>query len=67
MVPASSPPCWTHRGCRVRLTGHPQCEDAYEIDHSSGAPIGTAPTLQAARELIDARIVLLRQRLAAYA
>ena len=60
-------PCWTHRGCRVRLVGHPLCDDAYEIHHSSGELIGCAPSLSAARELIDARIVLVRQRLVATA
>lgn len=67
MDPAPQAPCWTHRGCRVRLMGHPRCEDAYEIHHCSGQHLGTAPTLSAARELIDARIVLVRQRLAAFA
>jgi hypothetical protein len=51
----------------VQLKGHPRCEDAYDIHHSSGQHLGTAPTLSAARELIDARIVLVRQRLAAFA
>ncbi len=60
-------PCWTHRGCRVRLVGHPLCEDAYEIHHNSGELIGSAASLSAARELIDARIVLVRQRLVATA
>jgi hypothetical protein len=60
-------PCWTHRGCRVRLVGHPLCEGAYEIRHSSGAVMGTAASLSAARQLIDDHILLLRQRLAASA
>lgn len=67
MNPTASPPCWTHRGCRVRLVGHPLCEDAYEIWHHSGERIGTAPSLGAARELIDSCIVLVRQRLVASA
>jgi 1,2-phenylacetyl-CoA epoxidase catalytic subunit len=46
------------------LVGHPLCEDAYEIRHRSGEWLGTAPTLTAARELIDGSIVLVRQRLA---
>jgi hypothetical protein len=51
----------------VRLVGHPLCEGAYEIRHGSGALIGTASSLSAARQLIDDHIVLLRQRLAASA
>jgi hypothetical protein len=67
MVHATTAPCWTHRGCRVRLVGRPLCEGAYEIRHSSGEWIGTAASLSAARELIDSCIVLVRQRLAAMA
>lgn len=67
MVPSSPAPCWTHRDCQVRLVGHPLCEDAYEIRHSSGELLGTAASLSAARELIDSCIVLVRQRLAATA
>ncbi|MEY4297495.1 MAG: hypothetical protein RLZZ423_674 [Cyanobacteriota bacterium] len=64
MDPAFPAPCWTHRDCQVRLVGHPLCEDAYEIRHRSGEWLGTAPTLTAARELIDGSILLVRQRLA---
>lgn len=67
MVSVHPSPCWTHRGCRVRLVGRPLCEGAYEIRHSSGEWIGSAPTLSAARELIDSCIVLVRQRLVATA
>ena len=67
MAAISPVPCWTHRGCRVRLVGHPLCEGAYEIRHSSGELVGTASSLSAARELIDSCIVLVRQRLAASA
>ena len=67
MVNASPAPSWIHRDCQVRLVGHPLCDDAYEIRHSSGELLGTAPTLAAARELIDSCIVLVRQRLAARA
>jgi hypothetical protein len=67
MLNASTAPCWTHRDCQVRLIGHPLCEDAYEIRHSSGELLGTAPSLSAARELIDSCIVLIRQRLVATA
>ena len=63
MAPAITSPCWIHRGCRIRLVGHPLCEDAYEIRHSSGECLGSAASLTAARELIDACIVLVRQRL----
>ena len=58
-------PYWTHRDCQVRLVGHPLCESAYEIRHSSGVSLGSAGSLTAARDLIDAHIVLIRQRLAA--
>jgi hypothetical protein len=67
MLSTTAAPCWTHRGCRVRLVGHPLCDGAYEIRHSSGELIGTAASLSAARELIDSVIVLVRQRLAATA
>ena len=67
MLNTSTAPCWTHRDCQVRLIGHPLCEDAYEIRHSSGELLGTAPSLSAARELIDSCIVLIRQRLVATA
>ena len=65
MLNDSPAPCWTHRDCQVRLLGHPLCDDAYEIRHRSGELLGTAPSLSAARELIDSCIVLIRQRLAA--
>jgi len=65
--PIAAFPCWTHRGCRVLLLGHPRCEDAYLIRHSSGAVLGRVGSLAAARQLIDEQITLLRQRLAASA
>ncbi|MFM7312895.1 MAG: hypothetical protein ACKO0M_06975 [Cyanobium sp.] len=67
MVNAYPAPCWTHRDCQVRLVGHPLCEGAYEIRHRSGECLGSAPSLSAARELIDSCIVLVRQRLVATA
>lgn len=67
MPPVSPVPCWTHRGCRVRLVGHPLCEGAYEIRHRSGVVVGSASSLSTARQWIDDHIVLLRQRLAASA
>ena len=60
-------PCWLHRGCRIQLIGYPRCEGAYLIQHSSGAVLGRAASLSAARLLIDEQISLLRQRLAAAA
>jgi len=65
MSQVCAPPTWTHRGCTVELLGCPDQEDAFSIRHCSGAWLGTASSLDAARELIDARILLLRQRLAA--
>ncbi len=58
---------WQHRGCRVRLISHSPVSEAYRIHHCSGMPMGSASTLQEARILIDERIELLRQRLAASA
>jgi hypothetical protein len=49
------------------LIGYPRCEGAYLIQHSSGAVLGRAASLSAARLLIDEQISLLRQRLAAAA
>jgi hypothetical protein len=49
------------------LVGYPRCEGAYLIEHSSGAVLGRASSLSAARVLIDEQIQLLRQRLAAAA
>ena len=68
MMSATVPsPCWLHRGCRIQLVGYPRCEGAYLIEHSSGAVLGRASSLSAARVLIDDQIQLLRQRLAAAA
>ena len=67
MTAFSSPPCWLHRGCRIQLVGYPRCEGAYLIRHCSGAELGRAESLNAARQLIDDQIQLLRQRLAASA
>lgn len=61
------PPCWLHRGCRIKLIGYPRCEGAYLIEHNSGAVLGRSASLSAARLLIDEQIPLLRQRLAAAA
>lgn len=56
---------WRHRGCRVRLISRCASVEAYRIHHGSGMPMGTAASLQEARCLIDERIHLVRQRLAA--
>lgn len=58
---------WRHRGCRVRLLSRCSASEAYRIQHCSGMPMGTAASLDEARRLIDERIDLLRQRLAASA
>lgn len=58
---------WQHRGCRVRLISRCPAAEAYRIQHCSGMPMGSASTLQEARALIDERVQLLRQRLAASA
>jgi len=67
MSATAPPPCWLHRGCRIQLVGYPRCEGSYLIEHSSGAELGRASSLSAARVLIDDQIQLLRQRLAAAA
>ena len=58
---------WQHRGCMLRLISRCPASEAYRVHHCSGMPMGTASTLQEARLLIDERIHLLRQRLAASA
>lgn len=58
---------WRHRGCRVRLISRCAAAEAYRIQHCSGMPMGSAASLGEARTLIDERIQLLRQRLAASA
>lgn len=62
-----SAPCWLHRGCSVSLVGRPNQRDAYLIRHRSGVLLGSVPSLEDARHLIDEQIPLLRQRLAACA
>lgn len=57
---------WRHRGCIV-------CWDMarfrqlrpFAVRHASGLPMGQAKSLVEARQLIDERILLVRQRLAA--
>jgi hypothetical protein len=57
---------WRHRGCIVRLElGRTHRLRPYAIRHASGLPMGRASSLREARELIDERILLVRQRLAA--
>ena len=58
---------WQHRGCRIRLISRCPAAEAYRIHHCSGMPVGSVSTLQEARALIDERIQLVRQRLAASA
>lgn len=65
MAVSSGPPRWLHRGCSVELVGHPLHEDAYVIQHCSGAVLGSVASLTAARDLIDERLPLVRQRLLA--
>jgi hypothetical protein len=68
MVHPPSTPEWIHRGCRIRLCGPHGTAAAYRIHHGrSGLPLGTTTSLEEARRLIDERIVLVRQRLAATA
>lgn len=67
MTSLRSAPSWLHRGCSVSLVGRPNHRDAYLIRHRSGVLLGSAPSLDAARRLIDEQIPLLRQRLAASA
>jgi hypothetical protein len=47
--------------------GRPNQRDAYLIRHRSGVLLGSVPSLEEARHLIDEQIPLLRQRLAACA
>ena len=57
---------WRHRGCIVRLEqGGTQRRRPYVVRHASGLPMGRATSLLEARQLIDERILLVRQRLAA--
>jgi hypothetical protein len=65
MQSSAPAPAWIHRDCRVRLVGTPHGGAAYEIRHRSGVSLGMAESLPGARELIDAHIVLVRQRLMA--
>jgi hypothetical protein len=67
MAQVFSPPQWTHRGCQVQLVGGLHQDDAFLIHHCSGEWMGTAASLEAARQLIDDQIVLVRQRLVASA
>lgn len=57
---------WRHRGCIVRWDlgrSHRLCP--YAVRHASGLPMGRVRSLREARQLIDAEILLVRQRLAA--
>ena len=57
---------WRHRGCIVRLElGRTQRSRPYAIRHASGLPMGRTSSLREARQFIDERILLVRQRLAA--
>ena len=47
--------------------GRPGRAEAFVIHHCSGEPMGTADNLDQARELIDARLFIVRQRLVAAA
>lgn len=58
---------WQHQDCRVRFRAGQCSAQRYEISHCSGSPLGMAANLDEARSLIDERILLLRQRLAAAA
>jgi hypothetical protein len=57
---------WRHRGCIVQLSlGRSHRQRPYAVRHSSGLPMGRARNLSEARQLIDERILLVRQRLVA--
>lgn len=57
---------WRHRGCIVFWDlGDPHRQAPFAIHHISGLPLGRANSLTEARQLIDERILLVRQRLAA--
>lgn len=57
---------WRHRGCIVRWQrGRPYRDGPFAVLHASGLPLGQARSLDEARQMIDERIVLVRQRLAA--
>jgi hypothetical protein len=57
---------WRHRGCIVGLDpGKTNGLKIYAVRHASGLPMGRAGSLKEARQLIDAEVVLVRQRLAA--
>lgn len=57
---------WRHRGCIVGLDPS-RCNGlrVYAVRHCSGLPMGEASSLKEARQLIDAEVLLVRQRLAA--
>jgi hypothetical protein len=57
-----TPAEWHHRGCVVRLE-----QRGFLVQHGRGIPLGRTDSLAEARDLIDERILLLRQRLAASA
>jgi len=61
------PPRWSHRGCHIQLQAEQHRRDAYRVVHQSGVPLGCVESLADARALIDAEILLIRQRLAAAA
>lgn len=57
---------WRHRGCIVCWDmGRTYRRQPFAVRHASGLPMGQAQSLKEARQLIDERVVLVRQRLAA--
>ncbi|MEY4354473.1 MAG: hypothetical protein RLZZ609_2714 [Cyanobacteriota bacterium] len=59
---------WRHRGCIVCWDmARPHRLGPFAVRHASGVPMGQASSLNEARQLIDERVMLVRQRLAAIA
>lgn len=57
---------WHHRGCIVCWDLAPADRPRpFAVRHASGLPMGQAKSLREARQLIDERVLLVRQRLAA--
>lgn len=57
---------WRHRGCIVCWDmARPHRLGPFAVRHASGVPMGQASSLNEARQLIDERVLLVRQRLAA--
>lgn len=57
---------WRHRGCIVRWNQRKACAMAcFAVCHASGLPMGQVGSLREARQLIDEKVLLVRQRLAA--